>query len=72
MVRRCVAAACYSTVRGRCEALSVSEDLEQRRKWEEQVRQTRDRWEAPSHSFVLCSRYFEVGCCEAELGVCEH
>ena len=71
MVRRCVAAFCDKTAKKCVSLFKFPKDPERRRKWAEQVRRTRARWEGPSDSSVLCSRHFEVDCFEYRLGLYE-
>ena len=71
MVRLCVAAACYSTVKGVRLFQFPKTPNEDESALAEQVRQMRDCWEAASDSSVLCSRYFEADYFEDEPGLCK-
>ena len=71
MVRQCVTAFCDKTAKEGVSLFQFLKDPERRRKWAEQVRRTRDRWEGPSDSFVLCSRHFEADCFEDRPGLYE-
>ena len=64
MVRRCVAAFCDKTAKEGVSLFQFPKDPEGRRIWAEQVRRTRDRWQCPSDSSVLCIRHFEADCFE--------
>ena len=63
MVKRCVAAGCSSTNRDGISLFGFPKDSSLRKKWADQVRRTRDKWEPTDHS-VLCSKHFEDHCLE--------
>ncbi len=71
MVRRCVAAFCDKTAKEGVSLFQFPKDPEGRRIWAEQVRRTRDRWEGPSDSSVLCNRHFKADCFEDRPGLYE-
>ena len=61
MSKRCVAAGCSSTCKGGLHLYGSPKDPELRKKWADQVKQTRDKWEPTDHSY-LCSKHFEGDC----------
>ena len=71
MVRQCVAAFCDKTAKEGVSLFQFPKDPERRRKWAEQVKRMRDRWEGPSDSYLLCSRHFETDCFEDRPGLYE-
>ena len=42
-----------------------------RKKWADQVKRTRDKWDGPTDHSVLCSCHFEEHCFEAEVRLAE-
>lgn len=63
MGKRCVAAGCSSTHKDGVHLYSFPKDPIGRKKWADQVRRTRDKWEPTNHS-RLCSKHFEDHCFE--------
>ena len=61
MVGRCVAAGCSKTHKDGISLFGFPKDASLRKKWADQVRRTRDKWE-PSQRSVLCSKHFEDWC----------
>ena len=65
MVCRCVAAGCSKTHRDGVSLFGFPKDITWRKKWADQVRRTRDKWEPTSYS-VLCNLHFEDWCFEQD------
>lgn len=66
MVCRCVAAGCNKTHKDDGVSLYLfPKDVALRKKWADQVKRTRDKWEPTEHS-VLCSDHFEDSCFEQD------
>ena len=65
MVWRCVAAGCSLTHKDGVSIFHFPKDPVLRKKWADQVRRTRDKWE-PTDNSVLCSKHFEDGCFELD------
>ena len=63
MVVRCVAACCSLTHKDGIHLYSFPKDPSLRKKWADQVRRTRDKWEPTDYSH-LCSKHFEHCCFE--------
>ena len=63
MVNRCVAAGCSNTHKDGISLFKFPKNPHLLKKWVEQVRRTRDKWEPTKHS-VLCSMHFEADCFE--------
>ena len=63
MGKRCVAAGCSSTHKDGVHLYGFPKDSGLRKKWADQVRRTRDKWEPTDHS-RLCSKHFEEHCFE--------
>ena len=42
-----------------------------RKKWADQVKRTRDKWDGPTDHSVLCSSHFEEHCFEADMKLAE-
>ena len=61
MGKRCVAAGFSSTCKDGLHLYSFPKDPELRKKWGDQVKRTRDKWEHTDHSY-LCSKHFEDDC----------
>ena len=70
MVNSCVAAGCNKTTRDGVHLFSFPKDLQLRKKWVDQVRRTRDKWEPTEHS-RLCSCHFEESCFEVRSRLAE-
>ena len=69
MVKRCVAAGCSNTYKSGVSLFLFPKDAQLRKKWTDQVKRTRDKWEGPSDYSVLCSAHFEEDCFEPEAKV---
>ena len=65
MVWRCVAAGCSLTHKDGVSIFHFPKDPVLRKKWADQVRRTRDKWE-PTDNSVLCSKHFEDGSFELD------
>ena len=63
MVCRCVAAGCSNTHRDGVSLFMFPKKESLRKKWADEVRRTREKWEPTEHS-VLCSKHFEAHCFE--------
>ena len=61
MGKRCVAAGCSSTCKDGLHLYGFPKDSELRKKWADQVKRTRDKWEPTDHSYQ-CSKHFEDDC----------
>ena len=61
MVRTCVAAGCSNTNSDGVSLFQFPKDKVMRKKWADQVKRHRDKWEPTDHS-VLCSKHFEQSC----------
>ena len=60
-VRTCVAAGCSNTNKDGVRLFQFPKDKARRKKWADQVKRHRDKWEPTDHS-VLCSKHFEDLC----------
>ena len=58
MGKRCVAAGCSSTHLDGQHLYGFPKNPELRKKWADQVKRTRDKWEPTAYSY-LCSKHFE-------------
>ncbi len=65
MVCRCVAAGCSKSHKEGAVLCSFPKDAGLRKKWADQVKGTRDKWEPTEHS-RLCHDHFEDSCFEAD------
>lgn len=65
MVWRCVAAGCSLTYKHGVSLFHFPKDPALKKKWIDQVRRTRDKWE-PTDNSVLCSKHFEDDCFELD------
>lgn len=65
MVCRCVAAGCSKCHKDGVSLYLFPSDVALRKKWADQVKRTRDKWEPTDHS-VLCSNHFENSCFEQD------
>ena len=63
MGKRCVAAGCSSTHKDGVHLCSFLKDPIKRKRWVDQVRRARDKWEPTDHS-RLCSKHSEDHCFE--------
>ena len=63
MVNRCVAAGCNNTHKDGISLFRFPKNALLRKKWAEQVRRTRAKWEPTKYS-VLCSAHFTEDCFE--------
>ena len=61
MVKRCDAAGCSSTTKDGVHLYGFPKDPGLRKKWGDQVKRTRDKWEPTDHS-CICSKHFEETC----------
>lgn len=71
MVKRCVAAGCSKTYKDGVSLFLFPKDPQMRKKWADQVKRTRDKWDGPTDHSVLCSCHFEEHCFEAEMRLAE-
>ena len=71
MVKRCIAAGCSNTYKDGVSLFLFPKDPQMRKKWADQVKRTRDKWDGPTDHSVLCSCHFEVQCFEAEMKLAE-
>ena len=65
MVKTCVAAGCSNTYKEGVSLFHFPKDSVMRKKWADQVKKIRDKWEPTDHS-VLCSKHFEESCFETD------
>lgn len=66
MVCRCVAAGCSSeSGKDGASLFKFPKDENMRKKWADQVKRTREKWEPTKHS-VLCRKHFEDWCFEQD------
>ena len=61
--KRCIAAGCSSTHKDAVHLCGFPKDPGLRKKWADQVKRTRDKWDPTNHS-RLCSKHFEEHCFE--------
>ena len=61
MVRTCAAAGCSNTNSDGISLFKFPKDKLMRKKWADQVKRHREKWEPTDHS-VLCSKHFEESC----------
>ena len=65
MGKKCVAFGCSNTHKDGVALFKFPSDPHLLKKWVDQVKRTREKWEPTEHS-VLCSAHFEVSCIEAD------
>ena len=61
MIKRCVAAGCNATTKDGVHLYDIPKDPGLRKKWGDQMKRTRDKWEPTDHSCV-CSKILEETC----------
>ena len=66
MVKRCAAADSSNTYKDGVSLFLFPKDPELRKKWADQVKRTRDKWDGPTDHSVLCSNHFDERCFEAD------
>ena len=66
-MKRCVAAGCSNTYRDGVSLFLFPKDPQMRKKWADQVKRTRNKWDGPTDHSVLCSCHFEEHCFEADM-----
>lgn len=66
MVWRCIATGCSLTHKDRARLFLFPKDPALRKKWAEQVKRTRDKWDGPTDHSVLCNKHFEDSCFEQD------
>ena len=64
MVVKCVAAGCSRTHSDGVSLFKFPKDPPRRQEWTKQVKRTRDLWDGPSDTSVLCSKHFDDSCFE--------
>ena len=69
-VCRCVAAGCSNTHKDGVHLFLFPKEARLKKKWTDQVRRTRDKWQPTQHS-VLCSKHFEAHCFKPSLKLSE-
>lgn len=71
MPKRCVAVGCSNTTDDGVSLFSFPKDPQLSKKWSEQVKRTRDKWDGPTKYSFLCSCHFKEECFEVEKKLAE-
>ena len=71
IVKHCVAAGCSNTYKDGASLFLFPKDPQTYKKWADQVKRTRDKWDRPLDHSVLCSCHFKEHCFEAEVKLAE-